>query len=198
MRRTFGPWQGCMNMINDNELELINQILAGEQARYALIVQKYKSYVFTIALRILQNRFDAEEAAQDAFVKAYQNLGAFNRQAKFSTWLYRIAVNTAISHHRKNNRRLENIESAIREYHQDEESSLEKMDKTKFMNRAMEKLTEADRAALTLFYLKELSLEEIAEVMNMQANTIKVRLHRARQRFADELTGILKKEALTL
>jgi RNA polymerase sigma factor (sigma-70 family) len=75
---------------------------------------------------------------------------------------------------------------------------LERNDKKKFLNQAMAKLNEADRTALTLFYLQEFSLEEIAEITGMQANTAKVRIHRARQRLADELTIILNKEALTL
>jgi RNA polymerase sigma-70 factor (ECF subfamily) len=75
---------------------------------------------------------------------------------------------------------------------------LEKTDRKKYLNLAMEKLNEADRTALTLFYLQEFSLEEIAEITGMQANTAKVRIHRARQRLADELKNILNQEALTL
>ena len=75
---------------------------------------------------------------------------------------------------------------------------LEKTDRKKFLNLAMAKLNEADRTAITLFYLEEFSLEEIAEITGMQANTAKVRIHRARLRLADELKNILNKEALTL
>jgi RNA polymerase sigma factor (sigma-70 family) len=75
---------------------------------------------------------------------------------------------------------------------------LERTDKKKFINLAMSKLNEADRLALNLYYLQEFSLEEIADITGMQANTVKVRVHRARQRLADELKTILQKEALTL
>jgi RNA polymerase sigma-70 factor (ECF subfamily) len=75
---------------------------------------------------------------------------------------------------------------------------LEKADKKKYLNLAIAKLGETDRTALTLFYLQEFSLEEIADIMNMQANTLKVRIHRARLKVADELKNILQKEALTL
>ena len=75
---------------------------------------------------------------------------------------------------------------------------LEKTDRKKFLNLAMAKLNEADRTALSLFYLQEFSLEEIAEITGMPANTAKVRIHRARLRLADELKNILNKEALTL
>jgi RNA polymerase sigma factor (sigma-70 family) len=185
-------------MTNDPEHTRIDRILAGEQQLYAELVDTYKRYAYTIAQKILQNKPDAEEATQDAFIKAYHHLSSFNRQAKFSTWLYRIVFNTAISYKRKNRRQFQSIENTVVEYSQEAEGMLEKSDKKKYLNLAMDKLNEADRTALTLFYLQEFSLEEIAEITGMQANTAKVRIHRARQRLADELTIILNKEALTL
>ncbi len=185
-------------MTNDGDLLTIDRILAGEQSLYAGLVDRYKSYVYTIAYKILLNRPEAEEAAQDSFIKAYHNLASFNKQAKFSTWLYRIAFNTAISYKRKRRHNFQSIETAVIAYSGEAEGSLERNDKKRFLNIAMEKLSETDRTALSLFYLQEFSLEEIAEIMSMQANTIKVRIHRARQRVADELRLILQKEALTL
>lgn len=185
-------------MTNDPEHSLIERILAGEQRLYAELVDKYKSYAYTIAQKILQNKPEAEEATQDAFIKAYQHLTGFNRQSKFSTWLYRIVFNTAISYKRKNRHQFQSIENTFIEYRQEAEGMLERNDKKKFLSHAMAKLNEADRTALTLFYLEEFSLEEIAEITSMQANTVKVRIHRARQRLADELKNILNQEALTL
>ena len=88
-------------MTYDRDLELIDKVLAGDQLMYAHIVDTYKRYVFTIAVKILRDKSEAEEAAQDSFIKAYNNLNRFNRQSKFSTWLYRIAFNTAISYKRR-------------------------------------------------------------------------------------------------
>lgn len=185
-------------MTNEQEYALIDRILRGEQSLYAELVNRYKTYAFTLAMKILENRSEAEEAAQDAFIKAYHGLKNFNREAKFSTWLYRIVFNTAVSYKRKRKGTYQSIENTIIEYTQDAEGMLEKDDKQKYLMLAMQKLTEADRLALTLFYLEEFSLEEIAEITSIQANTIKVRIHRARLRLADELKMILKKEALTL
>ncbi|MCI0751011.1 MAG: sigma-70 family RNA polymerase sigma factor [Flammeovirgaceae bacterium] len=185
-------------MTQQEEYVLIDRILAGERNLYAHLVDSYKSYAFTLALKITNVRGDAEEAAQDAFIKAFHNLQGFNREAKFSTWLYRIVFNTAVSYKRKNKRQFDSIESTIIEHRQEAEGNLEKKDKSKFIAEAMRKLNDADQLALTMYYLQEFSLEEIAEVTGMQANTLKVRVHRARQRLADELTGILKQEALTL
>jgi RNA polymerase sigma factor (sigma-70 family) len=180
------------------ENELIDRILAGERQLYATFVNQYKRYAFAIAVKIVGNSPEAEEATQDAFIKAFQNLKSFNRQAKFSTWLYRIVFNTAISYRRKNRQQFQNIEDCVIEYHEQSDSQIEKDDKQIFIQQAMEKLNEADRLAMQLFYIKELSLEEVAELMNQNQNTVKVRVHRARQRLADELKKILKQEALTL
>ena len=185
-------------MTNDPDHLILDKILAGDQAAYAELVNKYKSYAYTIALKILQNRPEAEEAAQDAFIKAFHHLAGFNRDSKFSTWLYRIVFNTAISYKRKNRYQFQSIENTVVEYQQEAEGMLEKTDKRKYLNAALAKLNEADRTALTLFYLEEFSLEEIAAITGMQANTAKVRIHRARQRLADELKNILSQEALTL
>jgi len=179
------------------ENELIDQVLAGRQEAYARLVDRYKSYGYTIALKVLNNRPEAEEAAQDGFIKAFHYLKSFNRKARFSTWLYRIIFNTAISYKRKNRHVMESIE------HHDRagdggESTLERDDKEVFLAKAMEHLNEADRLAIQLYYIREFTLEEVAEMTGQRVNTLKVRVHRARQRLADELTRILKEEALTL
>lgn len=182
-------------MINDPDLGLIIRILEGEQHLYAQLVNKHKSYAYSLALRVLENKSDAEEAAQDAFVKAFKYLAGFNRDAKFSTWLYRIVFNTAISYKRKQKVKMQSIDNVHIGYQQD---TLEKNDKKRFIEEAIAKLNEADRVAITLFYLQEFSLEEIADITNTPANTVKVRIHRARHRLAEELKGILHQEALSL
>lgn len=180
------------------EYSLIDRIIAGEEALYAILVDKYKSYAFTIALKVVENRAEAEEVAQDGFFKAFHYLKKFNREAKFSTWLYRIVFNTAISYRRKNKQQFQSIEKSIIEYSERADQGMEKEDKRVFIGQAMQKLSEADRIAVQLYYIKEYSLEETAEMLNQNINTLKVRVHRARQRLADELKRILQEEALTL
>ena len=179
------------------ENKLLDRVLSGEQKAYAVLVDQYKSYAFTIALKILNNRPEAEEAAQDAFIKAFHYLKNFNRQAKFSTWLYRIVFNTAISYKRKNKMQLQDIEGLAIEYKGDS-NPLERNDKEVFVKQAMEKLSDADRLAIQLYYINEFTLDEVAGILNQPLNTVKVRVHRARQRVGDELKKILKEEALTL
>ncbi len=184
--------------MTDPDFEVIDRIVAGNQQAYAELVDRYKNYAFTLANKILENRPEAEEAAQDAFIKAYHHLKNFKKDSKFSTWLYRIVFNTSVSYKRKRKVQYQSIENTIVEYAQEAEGVLERHDKKKYINQAMQRLNEADKLAITLYYLQEFSLEEIADITGMQANTAKVRIHRARQRLADELTRLLNKEALTL
>ena len=183
---------------SQEENRLLDRILGGEESVYATLVDHYKSYAFTIALKILNNKPEAEEAAQDAFIKAYRYLKSFNRQAKFSTWLYRIVFNTAISYKRKNRVQFQDIENMPLEYQGDSHIGLERNDKLVFVRQALNKLSEADRLAIQLYYIQEFSLDEVAGILNQPVNTVKVRVHRARQRVGDELKKILKEEALTL
>ena len=185
-------------MTNHTDLQIIDRVLAGERAAYAQLVDKYKRYAYAIAWKILDNKPEAEEAAQDAFIKAYNHLAGFQRESKFSTWLYRIVFNTAISYRRRNRQKFQSLEGTIIEYSQDAENALEKSDKKRFVKLAMSQLNESDRNALSMFYLDEFSLEEIADITGMAANTLKVRIHRARLRLAEQLKIILKTEAITL
>lgn len=180
------------------ENQLIDRILAGDERSYAELVDKYKRYAFTIALKVVGDRPEAEEVAQDAFIKAFHYLKGFNRTARFSTWLYRIVFNTAISYKRKKKIRFEDVNDKPVENPERADAETEMKDKQMFVATALEKLNEADRLAIQLFYIREFSLEEVAEMMGQNVNTVKVRIHRARLRLGDELKRILKTEALTL
>lgn len=185
-----------MNQIDDEIL--INQILQGEHLLFEKLVNKHKSYAFTIALNVLKNREDAEEAAHDSFLKAYKNLASFNRESKFSTWLYRIVFNTSITYQRKRKIKSEDLETIEYSYGAHDKFSLETNDQKHYITQGLNRLVETDRLIISLFYLKELSLEEIGEITGIQTNTIKVKLHRARKRLAKEMKDILKEEALNL
>src|SRR5688572_30379883 len=113
-------------MTNDPDHLILDKVLAGDQQAYASLVDKHKSYAYTIAYKILQNQAEAEEAAQDAFIKAYHHLAGFNRQSKFSTWLFRIVFNTSISYKRKNKQQFQDIENTVIAYAQEAEAVLEK------------------------------------------------------------------------
>jgi len=175
---------------------IINNVLAGDTTQYDELVLRHKDYAYTLALKIVHNTMDAEEVAHDAFMKAYTSLKKFNQQAKFSTWLYRIVFNTAVSHTRKNTIKVDDISEMVHQPESGSNSSesLFSQDREKFIGEAMEKLDALDATIITLFYMKQLSLEEIGETVGIKASAIKVKLFRARKRLARELENVLHYE----
>lgn len=185
------------------DIEIIDLVLAGNQAAYADLVKAHQRYVFTLAMRFTRSREDAEEVAQDTFVKAYRSLGNYQRSAKFSTWLYTIVYHTAMTHLRKKRVSTSSIDDdensiQLESYSIDDQSSVEKKSRSFYVNQAIGMLLPDDATIITLFYQGEQSLEEIAKVMNMEANTIKVKLHRARHRLKERLEQLLKGEVKEL
>jgi RNA polymerase sigma factor (sigma-70 family) len=186
------------------DIELIDQSLAGNQAAYADLVKRHQRFVFTLALRFAKGREDAEEITQDCFVKAYRSLASFQRQSKFSTWLYSIVYTTAMTFLRKkrvDTTSIDNEDTYIQlENHTSglENNMAENKSRSFYVNQAIEQLLPDDAMIITLFYKAEQSLEEIAQAMGMEANTVKVRLFRARQRLKEKLEHNLKHEAREL
>jgi RNA polymerase sigma factor (sigma-70 family) len=186
------------------DIELIDQSLAGNQAAYADLVKRHQRFVFTLALRFAKGREDAEEITQDCFVKAYRSLSSFQRQSKFSTWLYSIVYTTAMTFLRKkrvDTTSIDNEDTYIQlENHTSglENNLAESKSRSFYVNQAIEQLLPDDAMIITLFYKAEQSLEEIAQAMNMEANTVKVKLFRARQRLKEKLEHNLKHEAKEL
>ncbi|WP_407521294.1 RNA polymerase sigma factor [Lacibacter sp. MH-610] len=176
-----------------SDLEVIDQVLKGNQQKYELLVKKYQAFAFTIALRYTKNREDAEELAQSAFVKAYLNLRDYRGDAKFSTWLYTIVSSLCLSFLRKKKLEVHSLDQEyVFERADAQESSLkadyiEQRSKLQLLNRAMELLHPDDAKLLTLFYKAEQSLEEIAKILHIEPNNAKVKLHRARQRLKETM-----------
>ena len=175
------------------DIELISKILQGEQALFAQVVERYRNYVFTLVLRFTDNREDAEEIAQDIFVKAYRSLADFRGESKFSTWLYTVVRTSCITFLRKkrlditsidnerNFLQLENRESAFKA------NTIEQKSRHAMVNEAIRLLSPDDAQLITLFYKGEQSLEEIGKIMGLETNTVKVKLHRARHRLKEKM-----------
>jgi RNA polymerase sigma-70 factor (ECF subfamily) len=190
--------------IKSTDQELISEVLAGKQSAYAQLIERHKRFVFTLAMRFAKNREDAEEIAQDCFVKAYRSLHTFKNHSKFSTWLYSIVYTTAMTFIRKkkldtsslddqeNHLQVENLEGAFGS------DTIENKSRKEYITRAIDLLMPDDAAIITLFYLAENSLEEIGKALGMETNTAKVKLHRARHRLKDKLEGLLKHEVKEL
>ena len=188
----------------ETDLALITAVLAGQTDQYAVLVKRHQRFVFTLAMRFAKNREDAEEIAQDCFVKAYRALGTFKQTSKFTTWLYTITYTTAMTFLRK--RRLDtssiNDEEHVLQIANSgtafDANMVERKSTYAYLNQAIELLLPDDAAIITLFYKGEQSLEEIGIALNMEANTVKVKLHRARLRLKDKLQYLLKDEVKEL
>lgn len=182
-----------------DDTQLIALTLNGNQQAYAALVHRYERMVFGIAVRILNDSADAEEIAQDAFVKAYKSLASFRNQSRFSTWLYRIAYHAALSRLRANKKLPKQLDHTSEEIAESSLSSnaLETLaghDRKAAVNRAMQQLHPIDASLLDLYYYQELPLQEVAEITNISLANVKVRLHRARKQMRQLLQTQLQSE----
>ncbi len=173
-------------MTNQDQL-IINKVLQGNTNAFAELVNTYKDLVFTLALKMVKNREEAEEVSQDTFIKAFKNLSKFKGDSKFSTWLYKITYHNCLDRFKKNEkeyntRSIETMVSFNVSSSDDILKSMEKEDRAKMLKECLEELPEEERTVLWFFYYKELSLKEIIEVTQFSEGNIKVKLHRARKR----------------
>jgi len=177
--------------LGDNEI--ISRVLKGEQNAYAELVNRYQAYVFTLVLRMIKTREDAEEVAQDVFIKAYRSLADFRGESKFSTWLYTIANTTSITFLRKKKLDVHSLDNEkVFEVADSKDSGfranlVEQKSRVNMVNEAIAMLSPDDAEIITLFYKAEQNLEEIARILRLETNTVKVRLHRARARLKDKM-----------
>ncbi|HSK14270.1 MAG TPA: sigma-70 family RNA polymerase sigma factor [Phnomibacter sp.] len=184
--------------------ELITQVLQGDQRSFAVLVERYQNLVFTVAYRLVNDREDAEELAQSAFVKAYRSLADYRGDAKFSTWLYTIVSSLGLSFLRK--KRIDTLSMSNEKVQIVADrvdggfsaNTIETRSKVQMVQQAIGMLGGDDAQVLTLFYQGEQTLEEIGRIMGIDPNTAKVKLHRARgrlkkiieKRFPEELINL--------
>ena len=188
-------------MTTNNDQLYITRTLAGDTNAFAMLVERYKDLVFTLALRMLKHREEAEEVAQDTFIKAFKSLKKFKGDSKFSTWIYRVAYNTCLDRIKKN-KRTQHVD-AIDEFTENKVKTidnalynLEVKERREALHNCIKLLPADDSAILNLFYFEELSLEEISEIVGLNANHIKVKLHRSRKKLMTILKEHLEPEIL--
>ncbi len=177
----------------------INKVLNNDVSAYTILVDKHKNMAFTVAYRIVRNREDAEEIAQDAFVKVYQSLKSFKKESKFSTWLYRIIYNTAISKTRKKQLETTNLDYNVVENFSTDEikedvNRLDNDEQKKIIYKILQHLNPEDSTLINMFYFKEHSTEEISDIMGLSQANVKVKLHRIRKKLYKEIQLIISKQ----
>jgi RNA polymerase sigma-70 factor (ECF subfamily) len=191
-------WRRLMGRMQNEEF-YIQQVIRGNASAFEPILRHYKNLVYTVAFRVVKNAEDAEEVAQDSFLKAFRNLAEFKGASKFSTWLFRITYNCALSRMRK--KRLDFVPADDRQVLNMADTAdwsglgrLRAEQRSEYLGKAMELLPGEEAALMQLYYYNELSLAEIAEVTGIDSSNAKVKLHRARKRMHGILQAMLKDE----
>ncbi len=187
---------------NDDQI-YIDKVLSGDTSSFSHLVEKYKNMAYTVAIKIVRSAEDAEEVAQDSFIKAYQQLGTFKGKSKFSTWLYTIVYRTAISKTRKKKLEVTDIDEYVTDSYSTGSSnsqidSLRYEEQEHYIKEAINKLPELDALLITLFYINDNTLDEIKDITGYSKTNVKVRLFRARKKLYKVLETVLHGELKTL
>ncbi len=190
----------------DSDMEIVRRVQAGEVEAFDQLVTKYRNRVYSVVYNLTSNREDASDLTQDAFIKSFQSINRFQGQSTFFTWLYRIAVNSTLTHLRKNRLRTffsfekineddkvstEVINALTDESGADRETFARELQEK--LNEAMQKLSIPHRTVITLFEIDGLSHQEIAEIMNCSVGTVRSRLHYAKQLLQAELQPYIRR-----
>ena len=188
-------------MNKEEEHRLVEQIQRGDSKAFATLVKQYKDLVYTLAIRMLKNREEAEEVAQDTFIKLYKSVNKFKGDSKLSTWIYRVAYNTCLDRLKKHKRTLDTVEiNDFTEYNVDAIENgldaLETKERKDAIVNCINQLAPKDNVVLTLYYFEELSIDEIAKVIGETTNNVKVKLYRSRKRLSKLLKDQVAPEIL--
>lgn len=184
-------------MTQETEKDIIQKIQAGNSDAFAQLVDRYRDPAYTLCVRICGNREDAADVCQEAFVKAFHSLKNFRGDASFSTWLYRIMYNASISFLRKKKNNIMALDEArlpelpdaeTENFWDSEENEL----KQRLVKECLEELPPLDKSILTLYYLLEHPVSDIAEITSLSGTNVKVRLHRARLKLFEMVTAKMK------
>ena len=190
-----------MNKVDD--IYYIEAVRKGDVTAFSFLVERYQSMVYSLALKLLKNAEDAEEMAQDTFIKAFQKLNMYEGKSKFSTWLYSITYNASISELRKRRIKFSSLEDQRFSDHDEMKmhdyfSETKKEDQERYLNLALGKLPEDDQVLVTLYYYESQSMDEISIITGLTVSNIKVKIHRARKRMFALLHEMLQEEIYTL
>jgi len=181
-------------MTHSNIQDCIKRVKAGDFRAFSHIVSDYQQMVFTVALKIANNREDAEDITQEVFIKAFKSLDSFKEESEFSTWLYRIAYNTTLSELRKRKIAFSSFDdfSTLKEEEIDENrEDIATEEKILYLEKALKTLPAEDALLITMFYLDNQSVEEISRISNLSQANVKVKLHRIRKKLAIEINKLM-------
>jgi len=185
-----------------NDQYYIDRIIKGDTQAFAPLVDRYKNLVYTLALRMVKNTNEAEEAAQDTFIKVFRSLEKFKGESKFSTWIYRVAYNTCLDRIKKH--KTAPLAVAIDDYGTRQLRATENVldtlaeeERLRAVQECLQQLPGEDAFLLTLYYFEEQSLEEIAKVIGIKPNNVKIKLFRCRKKLGEIMRTKLEPEIIS-
>lgn len=169
-----------------DDIHIIKEVLGGKSEQFEHILNRYSGQVFNLISHIVPCKEDAEELAQDVFIKVFRLLSTFKEESSFSTWIYRIATNTALSAARKMKHDTLHLDDAaysnIPEEIIDEALDNDSEERLQRLSDAIEMLCADERALITLYYINEKPIAEVASVLGLTASNVKIKLHRTRKK----------------
>ncbi|AVR45722.1 RNA polymerase [Christiangramia fulva] len=183
-------------MIKNTDQYLIERTLAGETSAFGELVDRYQNFVFTIAVRIVKHREEAEEVAQDSFIKAFDSLSGFRGESKFSSWLYRIVYHKSLDRIKKNKRQqsFQLVEEITSDDLDGIENGMDLMleeERKEMIKKCIRELPGQDAAVIELYYFEELPVKEIAEITGLTEDNIKIKLYRSRRKLFNLLQSYI-------
>ncbi|MDP4223196.1 MAG: sigma-70 family RNA polymerase sigma factor [Bacteroidota bacterium] len=179
----------------------IEQVLEGKINAFSYLVDRHKDKAFNLAFRICGNSEEAEEIVQDAFLKAFRSLREFRKKSSFSTWLYRIVYNTAISLLRSRKKGTLSIEEFPADavdflgINRNEEEAVDDY-RNSLVNFALQKISDEERGLITLYYYNDLDTTGISRITGISKSNVKVRLFRARKKMAEIIRNVERKQVI--
>ncbi len=174
-------------MESNTDQYLIDKTLNGDTRAFGELVERYQAFVFTIALRIVKVREEAEEVAQDAFIKAFQSIASYRGESKFSSWLYSIVYRKALDTIRKNKKKsslelIEEITEGDCSVIENALTYIEDKERREVIQKCILQLPEQGAAIITLFYFEDQSIKEIAAITQLSEDNVKIKLYRSRKK----------------
>lgn len=189
-------------MVFINDRHHINQIIEGNLNDFSILVNQYKDFVFTLAYKMLKNKEEAEEVSQDAFIKIFKSLNKFKGDSKFSTWIYKITFNTCLDK-LKNSKKDYSVVS-IDDFNEHQVKAIQNImeifdekERNQKIQECIQLLPSEEAFLLTLYYFDDQSMEEIAKVIDCNANNVKIKLYRIRKKLTSILRDQLEPEILS-
>jgi RNA polymerase sigma-70 factor (ECF subfamily) len=190
-----------MQFLEDHEY--IRLTRKGDMKAFGLLIQKHQNLVFTLAVRMLKNNQEAQEASQDTFVRVFQCLSSFEGKSKFTTWLYRIVYNECLGRLRKTKQNFTIVEDILDNAEEPSDfmdgfEIMQQEERVELIKKGLQLLSPSEAVALTLFYLEDQSIKEICAITGSTESNVKVQLFRGRKNLAIALLKLTDKELIGL